>query len=93
MNVVKNFSYNEDKSFKDLGQGVVKAGNFLLYKGELLENSTMTSSARSLFKMEGRLWGLLVDGRIRQVQLGSSVTEGFWLKQIDCGFKEELMGI
>ncbi len=33
LNVVKSFTWTEDRPFRELGQGVVRAGSFLLYKG------------------------------------------------------------
>jgi len=83
LNVIKNFKWTNEKAFVDLGQGVIRLGNFLLYKGELLESI----SGRSLFKMEGSLWVLVSEGKIRLVQLGNDVIEGFSIRQIDCGLK------
>lgn len=36
LNIVKNFKWGNDKSFVALGEGIIKFGNFLLYKGEIL---------------------------------------------------------
>jgi len=33
LNIVKNFKWASDKAFVDLGQGIIRIGNFLLYKG------------------------------------------------------------
>jgi hypothetical protein len=67
----------------------VKLGNVMVYKGELVESIP----AKSLFRMEGVLWGLLGEGKIRLIHLGSDVYEGFCIRQVECGITEELMGI
>lgn len=33
LNIVKNFRWGNDKSFVDLGEGIIKFGNCLLYRG------------------------------------------------------------
>ena len=55
LNIVKNFRWGNDKSFVDLGEGIIKFGNCLLYKGQIIESIV----AKSLFYMDGSLWGLL----------------------------------
>jgi hypothetical protein len=37
--------------------------------------------------MEGSLWTLVSEGKIRLVQLGSGAIEGFSIRQIECGLK------
>jgi hypothetical protein len=78
LNIVKNFKWGGEKSFIKLGQGIIKFGNVFIYKGELVESI----AARSLFKMEGMLWGLLGEGKIRLIHLGNDVYEGFCIRQI-----------
>ena len=83
LHVVKSFKWNHEKAFESLGEGVVAVGNFLLYRGELLESI----SAKSLFRMEGQMWGLLGsvnENKIRMVRLGSDVIENFCLRRIEC---------
>jgi len=43
--------------------------------------------------MEGSLWGLIGEGKIRLVQLGNDVVEGFCIKPVPCALEDELMGI
>lgn len=83
LNVIKNFRWNGDKTFTDLGQGIIRLSNFLLYKGELLENN----GGRSLFKMENVLWALFPENKMRIIHMGSEVVEGFCIRAIESGLK------
>ena len=45
--------------------------------------------------MDGSLWALLYENnenKIRMVKFGTDVIDGFWVRPIPCGIKEELMG-
>lgn len=36
LNLIKNFKWSGEKSFMNLGQGIVKFGNLLIYKGQIV---------------------------------------------------------
>lgn len=83
--------------FADLGENVIKVGNFMLFQGQFLEFPPFW---KSFFRMDNSIWALIVitndnknENKIRILDFKGFAYSNLILTPIETTIKTELMGI
>ena len=91
LTLVNKFKYNPALTFIQIGCGVFRISNLAFYKGSIVELPEETASC---FEMDGEIWSIQNDGRIKMLKASGRVMSHYYLcNTIACEIISDVLGL
>lgn len=89
--ILNKFRFSPENTFVELGCAILRISNLAFYKGAVLE---IPEDICSAFEMDGEVWGINVDGKIKMlITEGKAMSHNYLCHTVDSQVNEEVLGL